>query len=100
MAAYLGMPLRFPSDTADAGLDEWIRSTHAHVWHPAGTCRMGSDPDDGAVVDARGRVHGIEGLRIADASVFPNIPRATPALPTAVVGERMAEAIVEDASSP
>src|SRR5262249_27642942 len=84
-AGYLGSPLRFPPDPRDGVLEEWIRSTHAHYWHPAGTCRMGSDPAKGAVVDARGRVYGVRGLRVADASVFQRLPRATPALPTAVV---------------
>jgi choline dehydrogenase len=59
---------------------------------------MGSDPAKGAVVDARGRVHGVRGLRIADASVFQRLPRATPALPAAVVGERIADLILEQRS--
>jgi choline dehydrogenase len=95
IAAYLGPPLRFPPDIHDDALDRWIRSTHAHYWHPAGTCRMGPDPAAGAVVDPRGRVHGVRGLRVADASVFPNLPRATPALPTAVIGERIADLILD-----
>jgi choline dehydrogenase len=95
IAAYLGSPLRFPPDLHDDALDAWIRSTHAHIWHPAGTCRMGPDPAQGAVVDAQGRVHGVAGLRVADASVFPYLPRATPALPVAVIGERVADLILE-----
>jgi hypothetical protein len=80
IAAYLGSPLRSPPDLLDDALDKWIRSAHTHYWHPAGTCRMGPDPAQGAVVDPQGRVHGVRGLRIADASVFPRLPRATPAL--------------------
>jgi choline dehydrogenase len=98
IAAYLGSPLRFPPDIHDNALDKWIRSTHTHIWHPAGTCRMGPDPARGAVVDARGRVHGVRGLRVADASVFRNLPRATPALPIAVIGERIADLILEPRS--
>ncbi|HEX5288272.1 MAG TPA: GMC family oxidoreductase [Streptosporangiaceae bacterium] len=49
--------------------------------HPAGTCRMGPDPGGGAVVDARGRVHGIEQLHVADASIMPAIPAPTPTCP-------------------
>jgi choline dehydrogenase len=49
--------------------------------HPAGTCRMGPDPDGGAVVDARGRVHGIERLHVADASIMPARPPSTPTCP-------------------
>ncbi|HEY5985101.1 MAG TPA: GMC family oxidoreductase [Streptosporangiaceae bacterium] len=97
IAAYLGSPLRFPPDIGDHALHEWIRSTHAHIWHPAGTCRMGPDPAQGAVIDARGRVHGLRGLRVADASVFPHLPRATPAWPVAVIGERIADMILERA---
>jgi len=59
---------------------------------------MGSDPAQGAVVDPRGRVHGVRGLRVADASVLPNLPRATPALAVAVIGERMAELILDQSS--
>jgi len=98
IAAYLGPPLRFPPDLLDDALDKWIRSTHSHYWHPAGTCRMGPDPAQGAVVDPQGRVHGVRGLRIADASVFPRLPRATPALPIAVIGERIADLILEPRS--
>jgi choline dehydrogenase len=59
---------------------------------------MGPDPAQGAVVDPQGRVHGVRGLRIADASVFPRLPRATPALPIAVIGERIADLILEPRS--
>ena len=68
----------------------------AHVdcyWHPVGTCRMGPAGDPGAVVDARGQVHGLEGCYVADCSVIPFVPRATTALPTVVIGERIAEEI-------
>jgi choline dehydrogenase len=95
MAAYLGAPLQFPPDLRDDALEMWIRSTHTHIWHPAGTCRMGPDPAQGAVVDYGGRVHGVPGLRAADASVFPSLPRATPALPVAMIGERIADLILE-----
>jgi choline dehydrogenase len=96
IAEYLGPPLRFPPAMEDDALVAWIRSTHAHIWHPAGTCRMGPDPARGAVVDARGRVHGVRNLRVADASVFPNLPRATPALPIAMIGERIADLTLEE----
>jgi len=98
LAVYLGPPLRFPPDIRDEGLARWIRSTHAHIWHPAGTCRMGPDPAQGDVVDPHGRVHGVRGLHVADASVFPSLPRATPALPVAAIGERIADLILEPRS--
>jgi len=58
---------------SDAALDEHIRRTSATSHHPAGTCRMGADDDDEAVVDTALRVRGVEGLRVVDASVMPDI---------------------------
>lgn len=93
---YLGAPLQVPPQAADDDATaEWVRSTHAHYWHPAGTCRMGPDGDHRSVVDADGRVHGVGGLRVADASIFPEIPRSTPTLPVVVVGERIAGAVLK-----
>jgi choline dehydrogenase-like flavoprotein len=95
LGAFVGRELLVPDDpTNDAALDGWIRRTHEHYWHPAGTCRMGSAQDPAAVVDHEGRVLGIEGLRVADASIFPRIPRATPALPVVVAGERIARGMI------
>jgi choline dehydrogenase len=95
LGPYLGASLQVPLETADdATLIDWIRSKHAHYWHPAATCRMGPDTDPGAVVDAGGKVHGVGGLRVADASIFPALPRSTPTLPTVVVGERIADAVL------
>ncbi|MGW4031207.1 GMC family oxidoreductase [Streptomyces sp. NPDC004838] len=91
LSPYLGTPLLTP----DGDADDWIRANHRHYWHPAGSCRMGPADDPYAVVDHTGKVHGLEGLHIADASVFPQVPRGTPALPTTVVGERVAAFIEE-----
>jgi choline dehydrogenase len=82
-----------PGDTDDT-IDRWILGTHAHYWHPAGTAKMGPVEDPLSVVDFSGRVHRVPGLRVADASVFPALPRATPALPTVVVGERIARFVL------
>ena len=57
---------------------------------------MGADPDDGAVVDASGRVHGIEHLLVADASIMPTIPSGNTNLPTIMVAERIASWIAQD----
>ena len=57
---------------------------------------MGGEADPHAVVDEAGRVAGVSGLRVADASIFPSIPRATPALPTVVIGERIADMLIEE----
>jgi choline dehydrogenase len=64
--------------------------------HPVGSCRMGADPADGAVVDAQGRVHGIEQLHVADASIMPTIPSGNTNLPTVMVAERIASWIARD----
>ncbi len=95
LARYVGEPLD-PPPQGDADLQEWIRSRHTHYWHPAGSCRMGRADDRSSVVDHDGRVHGVESLRVADASVFPEIPRSTPALPTVVVGERIVRSLVRN----
>jgi choline dehydrogenase len=58
--------------------------------HPVGTCRMGPAADPGAVVDHAGRVHGMAGLRVVDASIMPSIPAANTNLPTMMVAERIA----------
>ncbi len=68
-------------------LREAIREGVIHYWHPVGTCAMGS------VTDARGRVAGVDGLVVADASLMPTTPRATTNLPTVVVAERIAASV-------
>jgi choline dehydrogenase len=97
IARYLGDPIDpLPEADDPRGVAAWIRSSHTHYWHPAGSCRMGPSDDPRSVLDARGRVYGVDRLRVADASIFPDIPRATPAFPTVVVGERIADMIVLD----
>ncbi|HEY5860980.1 MAG TPA: GMC oxidoreductase, partial [Actinomycetota bacterium] len=75
-------------------LREAIRKGVIHYWHPVGTCAMGSDDDPDAVTDADGKVRGVEGLVVADASLMPATVRATTNLPTVVIGERIAAALV------
>lgn len=75
-------------DTDDA-LEARIRETAETIYHPVGTCKMG---DDGmAVVDDDCRVHGVEGLRVVDASVMPTITRGNTNIPTIMIAERAAE---------
>jgi choline dehydrogenase-like flavoprotein len=86
----LGIPLSSPVMADRQTLETWIRSQVVHYWHPVGSCAMGSDPDAGAVVDSRGRLHGLADGYVADASIMPSIPRANTNIPTVLVAERIA----------
>jgi choline dehydrogenase len=66
------------------------------IFHPVGTCRMGTDNDPGAVVDSRLRVIGVRGLRVVDASVMPTITSGNTNSPTLMIAERASEMIRED----
>ncbi len=79
----------------DAALDAWIARTADTMFHPVGTCRMGPETDRGAVVDAALRVHGIAGLRVADASVMPRITSGNTNAPSMLIGQRAADFIAE-----
>src|SRR6185437_4509685 len=79
-------------DTDDA-LDAFIRKTAITVHHPAGTCRMGSAADPRAVTDGEGRVRGVEGLRVVDASLMPDLPSGNINASVIMVAERMADRI-------
>jgi len=85
-----------PSDAdlaSGASLDAWIRASVRSSQHACGTCRMGTPADPDAVVDPSGRVIGLDGLRVVDASVFPSIVRAHINATVLAVAERMAELI-------
>jgi choline dehydrogenase-like flavoprotein len=69
-------------------LDQHIRRTVKTDYHPVGTCRMGHDDDPEAVVGADLRVHGIDGLRVIDASVMPKLVSANTNAPTMAVADR------------
>jgi choline dehydrogenase len=84
-----------PSVTSDDDLIQDFRKRSGTVYHPVSTCRMG--PDTGrAVVDARLRVHGLEGLRVIDASVFPGNITGNTNAPTIMVGWKGAGMVLED----
>ena len=80
----------------DQLLDRWIRSTVLGNWHACGTCRMGSPEDRAAVVDPSGRVIGVGGLRVADASIMPTVPCANTNLSTIMIGEKVADAVLRN----
>jgi choline dehydrogenase len=75
----------------DAEILTWIRNNSQTAYHPIGTCRMGRQPN--AVVDERLKVYGLEGLRIADASIFPTMPSGNTNAPAIMVGEKAADLI-------
>jgi choline dehydrogenase-like flavoprotein len=77
----------------DAAIDAWLMATVGDTGHICGTCRMGADDDPRAVVDPSGRVLGLDGLWVADASVFPEVPRANTNLPTIAAAERLSDLI-------
>jgi choline dehydrogenase-like flavoprotein len=78
---------------SDAELEKFVRSVGAITQHPVGTCRMGTERDAGAVVDAELRVRGVQALRVIDASVMPSIPGGNTNAPTIMIAEKGADAI-------
>lgn len=82
-----------PAAQSDAALDAAIRATVVTAQHPIGTCRMGAEGDEGAVVDPELRLRGVEGLRIADASVMPTLIGGHTNAPAIMIGERAAAMI-------
>lgn len=85
---------------SEEALAAFVENTHTTVSHPAGTCRMGAADDAMAVVDPALRVRGVAGLRVADASVFPEITGVNPCLTCMLVGERCAELVRSEAVAP
>jgi choline dehydrogenase-like flavoprotein len=78
----------------DAGeLPAWALSRFGTTFHPSSTCRMGPASDPMAVVDHDAHVHGVDGLRVVDASIFPTGPRANIHFTVVAVAEKLADAI-------
>jgi choline dehydrogenase-like flavoprotein len=89
VAERTGLPEHVLTD--DRELDRWTRRHLATAIHLAGTARMGPDADPGAVVDQQLRVRGVEGLRVVDTSVMPQVTSRGPAATAVMIGERAAE---------
>ncbi|MFF7707263.1 GMC family oxidoreductase N-terminal domain-containing protein [Pseudomonas sp. NPDC007930] len=87
-----------PQLETDEQLKEAAGAIGTTIFHPVGTCRMGSDAS--AVVDAQLRVHGVEGLRVADASIMPQITSGNTCSPTLMIGEKAAQMILQARQAP
>jgi len=83
-----------PGVTDDMALESFIRERVATTYHPVGTCKMGPSHDPMAVVNAQLQVHGIAGLRVADASIMPRVPGGNTSAPSMMIGERAAQFIL------
>ena len=81
--------------TTDDEIIDWVKQAAETTYHPVGTCKMGSDPM--AVVDAELRVHGIAGLRIADASIMPTLTSGNTNAPSIMIGEKAADMVLKAA---
>ncbi|HUN35964.1 MAG TPA: GMC family oxidoreductase [Trebonia sp.] len=82
-----------PEISGDEELSALQRAIHQTVYHVSGTCRIGRADDQAAVVDSQLRVHGVAGLRVADASVFPTLSSVNPVVTVMLVAERAADLI-------
>ena len=82
-----------PEATSDAEIDAFVRAHGESAYHPSCTCKMGPDSDPMAVVDAAGKVYEIEGLRVVDASIMPDIVSGNLNAPTIMLAEKIADAI-------
>jgi choline dehydrogenase-like flavoprotein len=82
-----------PGCRSDAEVDAYIRATAITVHHPLGTCKMGTDKDPNAVVDGECKVRGVDGLRVVDASVMPDLVGGNINAPVIMIAEKAADLI-------
>lgn len=91
----LGRETRPGPDVSGArAIERFLDHSAVHYYHPAGSCKMGPPGDPDSVVDSEGRVHGTEGLYVADASLMPAVTSGNTNMPTAVIGERIARSLL------
>jgi len=94
------MACKFTPPELKHDTDEWwswmIRATALTCYHPVGTCKMGTDPKTGAVVDPTLKVFGVRGLRVADCSILPTLPSGNTNAPAIMVGEKCADLILRE----
>jgi choline dehydrogenase len=82
-----------PDVRSNEAIDAWVRQALETCYHPVGTCKMGMASDQTAVVDDELRVHGVDGLRVVDASIMPSIVSGNTNAPTIMIAERAADLI-------
>ncbi|CAG9185199.1 5-(hydroxymethyl)furfural oxidase [Cupriavidus laharis] len=80
----------------ESALEGFVRQSVFGVWHASGTCRMGAHADRSAVTDATGRVHDVGRLRVVDASLMPRLPTANTNIPTIMLAEKIADAMLAE----
>ena len=99
VAALLGKGVKAWGEVVDIAdgpaLQAFVRKAAIGVWHASCTCRMGRADDPMAVVDTQGRVKGVQGLRVVDASIFPIVPCANTNFPTLMTAEKISDAILQ-----
>jgi choline dehydrogenase len=97
LAKFIQAPHEPPAKlSTDGELMNWIRMKALSIYHPVGTCAMGPSENQEAVVDSRLRVHGIDALRVVDASVMPTIVSGNTNAPSIMVAEHAASMIRQD----
>ena len=87
-----------PAVQSDAELEDWVRRNAGSNFHPVGTCKMGVDPM--AVVDPQLRVHGLQGLRVIDASIMPTLNGSNTNAPSTMIGEKGAALTLAGGAEP
>ena len=88
-------PSSIVAESDDDAILEWARNTATTIYHPSGTCKMGNDKL--SVVNEKLQVHGVTGLRVADASIMPTITSGNTNAPTIMIGEKLSDLVLESA---